>query len=61
MSLTDALAITGGVIAVFYLLKLFWTCWCGLQEYLLSELWKVDLRRYGQWAGEVRKNIFYVL
>uniref|UniRef100_A0AAQ6IQE2 Hydroxysteroid (20-beta) dehydrogenase 2 n=1 Tax=Anabas testudineus TaxID=64144 RepID=A0AAQ6IQE2_ANATE len=50
MSFTDVLTITGGVIVVFYLLKLLWTCWYGLQEYFVSEIWKVDLRRYGQWA-----------
>lgn len=61
MSVTVVLAIVGGIIVVFYLLKLFWTCWHGLQEYFLSEIWKVDLRRYGQWAGKVRENIFCVL
>ncbi|XP_029030063.1 hydroxysteroid (20-beta) dehydrogenase 2 [Betta splendens] len=50
MTLTDVLAASGGAIAVFYLLRLIWTCWRGLQEYFISKLWKVDLRRYGRWA-----------
>ncbi|XP_040006505.1 hydroxysteroid (20-beta) dehydrogenase 2 isoform X2 [Xiphias gladius] len=50
MSFTDILAITGRLVVVFYLLKLAWRCWCGLREFVLSELWQVDLRKYGQWA-----------
>lgn len=60
MSFTDVLAMIGGIIVVFYLLKLFWTCWRGLQQYVLSEIWKVDLRTYGQWAGKIKENIYTI-
>ncbi|XP_061596892.1 hydroxysteroid (20-beta) dehydrogenase 2 [Cololabis saira] len=50
MSLTDIMAIFGGLTAAFYLLKLTWSCCCGFREFFLSEYWRVDLREYGQWA-----------
>ncbi|XP_037604840.1 hydroxysteroid (20-beta) dehydrogenase 2 [Sebastes umbrosus] len=50
MSFTDVLAIVGGFTVVFHLLKLAWRCWCGFRQFVLSELWHVDLRKYGQWA-----------
>ncbi|XP_029303727.1 hydroxysteroid (20-beta) dehydrogenase 2 isoform X2 [Cottoperca gobio] len=50
MSFYDVLAIIGGFTLVFYLLKLAWGCWCGFRQFVLSELWQVDLRTYGQWA-----------
>ncbi|XP_070700135.1 hydroxysteroid (20-beta) dehydrogenase 2 [Pempheris klunzingeri] len=50
MSLTDILAIVGGFTFGFHLLKLAWRCWCGFREFVLSEVWQVDLRTYGQWA-----------
>ncbi|XP_034746624.1 very-long-chain 3-oxoacyl-CoA reductase isoform X2 [Etheostoma cragini] len=50
MSFTELLAIFGGFTVVFYLLKLAWKCWCGFRQFVLSELWHVDLRTYGQWA-----------
>ncbi|XP_045895856.1 hydroxysteroid (20-beta) dehydrogenase 2 isoform X3 [Micropterus dolomieu] len=50
MSFSDMLAILGGFTVVFHLLKLVWRCWCGFREFVLSELWQVDLRTYGQWA-----------
>ncbi|XP_038564949.1 hydroxysteroid (20-beta) dehydrogenase 2 [Micropterus salmoides] len=50
MSFSDVLAILGGFTVVFHLLKLVWRCWCGFREFVLSELWQVDLRTYGQWA-----------
>ncbi|XP_026184542.1 hydroxysteroid (20-beta) dehydrogenase 2 [Mastacembelus armatus] len=50
MSFSDVLATIGGLTVAFYLLKLSWTCCCGLREYFLSKLWQVNLRRYGQWA-----------
>ncbi|XP_071316763.1 hydroxysteroid (20-beta) dehydrogenase 2 [Trachinotus anak] len=50
MSFTEVLTIIGGFTFVFHLLKLAWRCWCGLRQFVLSELWQVDLRTYGQWA-----------
>nr|XP_046266026.1 hydroxysteroid (20-beta) dehydrogenase 2 [Scatophagus argus] len=50
MSFTDVLAITGGFTVVFHLLKLAWRCWCGFRQFVLSELWQVDIRAYGKWA-----------
>uniref|UniRef100_A0A673CD65 Hydroxysteroid (20-beta) dehydrogenase 2 n=1 Tax=Sphaeramia orbicularis TaxID=375764 RepID=A0A673CD65_9TELE len=50
MLLTDGLAIVGGFIVVLLLLKLLWRCWCGFRQFVLSEIWQVDLRTYGQWA-----------
>ncbi|KAI3373125.1 hypothetical protein L3Q82_006452 [Scortum barcoo] len=32
------------------MLKVAWRCWCGLRQFVLSELWRVDLKKYGQWA-----------
>ncbi|XP_029303732.1 hydroxysteroid (20-beta) dehydrogenase 2 isoform X7 [Cottoperca gobio] len=52
MSFYDVLAIIGGFTLVFYLLKLAWGCWCGFRQFVLSELWQVDLRTYGQWADQ---------
>ncbi|XP_056252849.1 hydroxysteroid (20-beta) dehydrogenase 2 isoform X1 [Seriola aureovittata] len=50
MSFTEVLTTIGGFMVVFHLLKLAWRCWCGLREFVLSELWQEDLRTYGQWA-----------
>uniref|UniRef100_A0A8C4IXH6 Hydroxysteroid (20-beta) dehydrogenase 2 n=1 Tax=Dicentrarchus labrax TaxID=13489 RepID=A0A8C4IXH6_DICLA len=50
MSVTEMLVIVGGFTVVFHLLKLTWRCWCGFREFVLSELWQVDLRTCGQWA-----------
>ncbi|XP_075957751.1 hydroxysteroid (20-beta) dehydrogenase 2 [Anarhichas minor] len=50
MSFIDALAIIGGFTVVFHLLTLAWRCWCGFRQFVLSELWHVDLKTYGQWA-----------
>ncbi|XP_035480783.1 hydroxysteroid (20-beta) dehydrogenase 2 [Scophthalmus maximus] len=50
MSFSDIMAIIGGTWVVFHVLKLAWRCWCGLREFVLSEVWQVDLRTYGQWA-----------
>ncbi|XP_044079706.1 hydroxysteroid (20-beta) dehydrogenase 2 isoform X3 [Siniperca chuatsi] len=50
MSFTDVLAIVGGFAVVFHLLKLAWRCWDGFKEFVLSEIWQVDLRTFGQWA-----------
>ncbi|XP_068186949.1 hydroxysteroid (20-beta) dehydrogenase 2 isoform X2 [Antennarius striatus] len=48
--LTDVLVFIGGFTVVFHMLKLAWRCWCGFKEYILSEIWQVDLRTYGKWA-----------
>lgn len=61
MSFTDVLAIVGGFSVVFHLLKVAWRCWRGFREFVLSELWQVDLRTYGQWAGNVEENVLCVL
>nr|XP_040037029.1 hydroxysteroid (20-beta) dehydrogenase 2 isoform X3 [Gasterosteus aculeatus aculeatus] len=50
MSFTDKLAVIGGFTVVFQLLRLAWRCWCGFRQFVLSELWHVDLKTYGQWA-----------
>uniref|UniRef100_A0A8C3ASY9 Hydroxysteroid (20-beta) dehydrogenase 2 n=1 Tax=Cyclopterus lumpus TaxID=8103 RepID=A0A8C3ASY9_CYCLU len=50
MSFNDALAIIGGFTVVFHLLRLAWRCWCGFRQFVLSELWHVDLKTFGQWA-----------
>uniref|UniRef100_A0A3Q3WTK4 Uncharacterized protein n=1 Tax=Mola mola TaxID=94237 RepID=A0A3Q3WTK4_MOLML len=50
MSSTDMLAIVGGLTLFFYLLKLIRRCWCVFREFVLSEVWQVDLRTYGKWA-----------
>ncbi|KAM8897477.1 hydroxysteroid (20-beta) dehydrogenase 2 isoform 2-T2 [Spinachia spinachia] len=50
MSFTDLLAVIGGLTVVFQLLRLAWRCWCGFRQFVLSELWHVDLKTYGQWA-----------
>ncbi|MEQ2302526.1 hypothetical protein AMECASPLE_007630 [Ameca splendens] len=49
-SLTDTLALFGGLMVAVCLLKFTWKCWCGLRQFVLSEQWQVDLRAYGQWA-----------
>ncbi|XP_068601025.1 hydroxysteroid (20-beta) dehydrogenase 2 isoform X2 [Brachionichthys hirsutus] len=48
--LTDALVFIGGLTVVFHMLNLAWRCGCGFKEYILSELWQVDLKTYGKWA-----------
>ncbi|XP_041807964.1 hydroxysteroid (20-beta) dehydrogenase 2 [Chelmon rostratus] len=50
MSFTDILAVVGGFIVAFHLLKLAWRCWCGFRQFVLSELWQMNLRSYGKWA-----------
>lgn len=60
MSFSDIMAIIGGTWVVFHVLKLAWRCWCGLREFVLSEVWQVDLRTYGQWAGNVEENTLNV-
>lgn len=57
MSVTDILAIFGGLTVVYHLLKVVWRCCCGFREFVLSEVWQVDLRSYGRWAGTV-ENVF---
>lgn len=59
MSFTDKLAVIGGFTVVFQLLRLAWRCWCGFRQFVLSELWHVDLKTYGQWAGNVKENRRY--
>uniref|UniRef100_A0A3P9J3Z5 Hydroxysteroid (20-beta) dehydrogenase 2 n=1 Tax=Oryzias latipes TaxID=8090 RepID=A0A3P9J3Z5_ORYLA len=44
------LAIFGGITIVFYLLKFTWKSWCGFKEFVLSEYWPVNLKKYGTWA-----------
>ncbi|KAF6728780.1 Very-long-chain 3-oxoacyl-CoA reductase [Oryzias melastigma] len=44
------LAVFGGITIVFYLLKFTWKCWGGFKEFVLSEHWQVDLKKYGGWA-----------
>ncbi|XP_024122089.1 hydroxysteroid (20-beta) dehydrogenase 2 [Oryzias melastigma] len=44
------LAVFGGITIVFYLLKFTWKCWDGFKEFVLSEHWQVDLKKYGGWA-----------
>ncbi|KAG7515475.1 very-long-chain 3-oxoacyl-CoA reductase-like [Solea senegalensis] len=50
MSFIEALTIIGGLTVLFHLLKLAWKCWRGLRNFVLSEIWHVDFRAYGQWA-----------
>ncbi|XP_056267280.1 hydroxysteroid (20-beta) dehydrogenase 2 [Pseudoliparis swirei] len=50
MSFNDTLAIIGGFTVVFHLLRLAWRCLCGFRQFVLTELWHVDLKTYGQWA-----------
>uniref|UniRef100_A0A667Z9F3 Hydroxysteroid (20-beta) dehydrogenase 2 n=1 Tax=Myripristis murdjan TaxID=586833 RepID=A0A667Z9F3_9TELE len=50
MSFSGGLAIVGGFTVFFHLLKLTWRCWCGFKAFVLSEVWQVDLKIYGQWA-----------
>ncbi|KAE8288178.1 Very-long-chain 3-oxoacyl-CoA reductase [Larimichthys crocea] len=50
MSLSAALAIVGGFLVVFHLTRLVWRCWCGLRQFVLSQFWQVDFRKFGQWA-----------
>lgn len=54
MSSADILAMVGGLTVVFHLLKLVWRFCCGFREFVLSEVWQVDLRTYGKWAGNVK-------
>ncbi|KAM4547572.1 hydroxysteroid (20-beta) dehydrogenase 2 [Fundulus diaphanus] len=49
-SLTDTLAVFGGLTVALCLLRFTWRCWCGFRQFFLSEQWQVDLRKYGQWA-----------
>lgn len=61
MSFPELLTVIGGFTVIFHLLRLAWRCWCGFREFVLSELWQVDLRTYGRWAGKLKNNIRYVL
>lgn len=56
MSLTDALAIVGGLTVVY----LIWRVWCGFKEYVLSQFWQEDLLKFGQWAGNVKEQLLYL-
>uniref|UniRef100_A0A3B1IC39 Hydroxysteroid (20-beta) dehydrogenase 2 n=1 Tax=Astyanax mexicanus TaxID=7994 RepID=A0A3B1IC39_ASTMX len=40
----------GGFTALYYLLKWSWGCWRGFKVYMLSEVWRTDVRKFGQWA-----------
>lgn len=40
----------GGFTALYYLLKCSWGCWRGFKVYMLSEVWRTDVRKFGQWA-----------
>ncbi|XP_041656520.1 hydroxysteroid (20-beta) dehydrogenase 2 [Cheilinus undulatus] len=46
MPLSDALAVIGGLTVVFFA----WKVWCGFREFVLSQFWQEDLRKFGQWA-----------
>ncbi|CAL8364888.1 unnamed protein product [Lota lota] len=50
MDLTGGLAVVGAISVGLILLKLLWTCWCGFTTFFLSEIWRVDLKKYGRWA-----------
>ncbi|XP_056140328.1 hydroxysteroid (20-beta) dehydrogenase 2 [Lampris incognitus] len=50
MTLSGTLTAIGGLTVLFLLLKLAWRCWCGFRTFVLSEVWQVDLKTYGQWA-----------
>ncbi|XP_035035121.1 hydroxysteroid (20-beta) dehydrogenase 2 [Hippoglossus stenolepis] len=50
VSISEVLTIIGGLTVVFHLLRLTWKCWCGFREFVLAEVWHMDLRTYGQWA-----------
>ncbi|XP_062262367.1 hydroxysteroid (20-beta) dehydrogenase 2 [Platichthys flesus] len=49
-SISEVLTIIGGLTVVFHLLRLTWRCWRGLREFVLAEVWHMDLRTYGRWA-----------
>lgn len=53
MSYHSVLAVVGGLVLVYHLLRLVYSCCCGLGEFVLSAVWQVDLRTYGKWAGRV--------
>ncbi|XP_026066928.1 very-long-chain 3-oxoacyl-CoA reductase-like [Carassius auratus] len=40
----------GTVTVFYYLLRWSWQCWNGFRVYVISEIWKTNLRTYGQWA-----------
>ncbi|XP_053533009.1 hydroxysteroid (20-beta) dehydrogenase 2 [Ictalurus punctatus] len=44
------LCFLGAATALCYLLKWSWRTWQGFQVYVLSKIWRTDLREYGQWA-----------
>ncbi|CAJ1064131.1 very-long-chain 3-oxoacyl-CoA reductase [Xyrichtys novacula] len=46
MPFTGLLAIVGGFTVVY----LVWRVWCGFREYVYSQFWQEDLRKFGQWA-----------
>ncbi|XP_059912612.1 hydroxysteroid (20-beta) dehydrogenase 2 [Gadus macrocephalus] len=50
MDLMWGLAVVGAVSIGWILLKVLWTCWCGFTTFFLSEIWRVDLKKYGKWA-----------
>uniref|UniRef100_A0A8C5A8V6 Hydroxysteroid (20-beta) dehydrogenase 2 n=1 Tax=Gadus morhua TaxID=8049 RepID=A0A8C5A8V6_GADMO len=50
MDLMWGLAVVGAVCIGWILLKMLWTCWCGFTTFFLSEIWRVDLKKYGKWA-----------
>ena len=49
----------GGFTALYYLLRWSWGCWRGLKSYFLSEIWRTDLKKFGQWAGEAAPSCGY--
>lgn len=57
MSYHSVLALVGGLAVAYHLLKLVWSCCCGLGEFVLSAVWKVDLTTYGKWAGAVEPSL----
>ncbi|XP_019941105.2 hydroxysteroid (20-beta) dehydrogenase 2 [Paralichthys olivaceus] len=50
MSFSEVLTIIGGLTVVFQLLSMTWRCWRGLRQFVLAEVWHMDLRTNGQWA-----------
>ncbi|XP_062341431.1 hydroxysteroid (20-beta) dehydrogenase 2 [Osmerus eperlanus] len=44
------LVFIGGLYVLYYFVTWSWRCWRGFRAYVLSEIWHVNLKTYGQWA-----------
>ncbi|XP_039603100.1 very-long-chain 3-oxoacyl-CoA reductase-like isoform X2 [Polypterus senegalus] len=42
-------------------LKLLWKIWCGFRSYILSMVWKTDLKSFGKWAEKQHNRDTWII